>query len=62
MAPLAVTVRLFAVIVPSTNASDRPGSCPAPRVWMITLPDVVALTVPVRLTLLVVRVIRPPLE
>ena len=31
-APLAVTVRLFAVIVPRTNASGRPGSCPAPRV------------------------------
>ena len=62
MAPLAVTVRLFAVIVPRTKASGRPGSCPAPSVWMITLPAVVAFTVPVRFKLLAVRVIRPPLE
>ena len=62
MAPLAVTVRLFAVIVPRKKASGRPGSCPAPSVWMITLPAVVALTVPVRFTLLAFRVIRPPLE
>ena len=38
-----------------------PRFTPDPSVWISTLPAVVALTVPVRFTLLAVRVIRPPL-
>ena len=35
-------------------------SVPLPIGWIVTLPAEVAFTVPVRFTLLAVRVIRPP--
>ena len=44
------------------ESSAPPRFTPAPSVWISTSPVVVAFTVPVRFTLLVVRVIRPPLE
>ena len=42
--------------------SAPPRSKPFPSVWISTLPEVVEFTVPVRFTLLAVRVIRPPFE
>ena len=42
--------------------SAPPRSTPAPIVWISTLPADVAFTVPVRVILLAVRVICPPLE
>ena len=53
------------------SARDKPRSAvvsvplprftPAPSVWIRTIPAEVAFTVPVRFTLLALRVIRPPL-
>ena len=42
--------------------SGPPRSTPAPSVWIVTLPDVVAFIVPIRMMLLALSVIGPPFE
>ena len=57
---LAVILPISAVVKPRLlESSAPPRLTPAPSVWTSTFPPVVAFTVPVRFTLLAVRVIRP---
>ena len=68
--PLPMVKRLAVMLPISTDDKPRladvsvplPRFTPAPSVWISTFPAVVAFTVPVRLRLLAVSVIRPPLE